>query len=52
MAALLTRQRVLEEQAEALKLRKPLTPPAQWDAQFEKLMIELARVSRAIRSRS
>jgi len=52
VAALLTRQRVLEEQAEALKLRKPLTPPAQWDAQFEKLMIELARVSRAIRSRS
>ena len=52
VAALLTRQRVLEEQAEALKLRKPLMPPAQWDAQFEKLMIELARVSRAIRSRS
>ena len=52
VAALLTRQRALEEQAEALKLRKPLMPPAQWDAQFEKLMIELARVSRAIRSRS
>jgi hypothetical protein len=52
VAALLTRQRALEEQAETLKLRKPLMPPAQWDAQFEKLMIELARVSRAIRSRS
>ena len=52
VAALLTRQRVLEEQAEALKLRKPLMPAAQWDAQFERLMIELARVSRAIRSRS
>jgi hypothetical protein len=52
VAALLTRQRVLEEQAEALKLRKPLMPAAQWDARFEKLMIELARVSRAIRSRS
>jgi hypothetical protein len=52
VAALLTRQRILEEQAEALKLRKPLMPPAQWDAQFERLMIELARVSRAIRSRS
>jgi hypothetical protein len=52
VAALLTRQRALEEQAEALKLRKPVMPPAQWEAQFEKLMIELARVSRAIRSRS
>ena len=52
VAALLMRQRALEEQAEALKLRKPLMPPAQWDAQFEKLMLELARVSRAIRSRS
>jgi hypothetical protein len=52
VAALLTRQRALEEQADALKLRKALMPPAQWDAQFEKLMIELARVSRAIRARS
>ena len=52
VAALLTRQRALEEQAEALKLRKSAMSPAQWDAQFEKLMIELARVSRAIRSRS
>ena len=52
IAALLTRQRALEEQAEALKLRKPSMPAAVWDAQFEKLMIELARVSRAIRSRS
>ncbi len=52
IADLLTRQRALEEQAEALKLRKPSMPAAVWDAQFEKLMIELARVSRAIRSRS
>ena len=52
VAALLTRQRSLEEQAEALKLRKPSMPAAVWEARFEKLMIELARVSRAIRSRS
>ena len=52
VAALLSRQRALEEQAEALKQRKPSMPAAVWDAQFEKLMIELARVSRAIRSRS
>ena len=52
LAALIARQRVLEEQAEALKLRKASMPPAQWESQFEKLMIELARVSRAIRARS
>jgi hypothetical protein len=52
IAALLTRQQALEEEAEALKLRKPSMPPAEWNAAFEKLMIELARVSRAIRQRS
>ena len=52
LAALIARQHVLEEQAEALKLRKASMPPAQWESQFEKLMIELARVSRAIRARS
>jgi hypothetical protein len=52
LAALIARQRVLEEQAEALKLRKPSMSPAQWESQFETLMIELARVSRAIRARS
>ena len=52
LAALIARQRVLEEQAEALKLRRASMPPVQWESQFEKLMIELARVSRAIRARS
>jgi hypothetical protein len=52
LAALLDRQRSLEEQAEALKLRKRSMPTEEWDAAFEKLMIELARVSRAIRQRS
>jgi hypothetical protein len=52
LAALLVRQRELEEEAEALKLRKASMPPEEWNAAFEKLMIELARVSRTIRQRS
>jgi len=52
LLALVEKQRALEREAEALKLRKGSMPPAQWDAEFERLMIELARVSRAIRSRS
>ncbi len=51
-AGLLERQRRLEREAEELKLRKSSMPLPQWEAEFEKLMIELARVSRAIRSRS
>jgi hypothetical protein len=52
LAALLARQQALEEEAEALKLRKPTMPPEEWNAAFEKLMIELARISRTIRQRS
>jgi hypothetical protein len=49
---LLSRQRALEAEAEAMKLRKTAVPLAEWEAKYEQLMIELARVSRAIRSRS
>ena len=52
LAALAARQRALEEQAEALKLKKKTMPAPQWDAEFEQLMIELARVSRALRQKS
>ena len=52
LIALVEKQRTLEREAEALKLRKGSMPPAAWEAEFERLMIELARVSRAIRSRS
>ena len=51
-AELLTRRRALEEQAERLKQRKPAMPIEQWEREFEALMIELARVSRRLRSRS
>lgn len=52
LADLLARQRSLEQRAEALKLRKPSMAPDEWAREFERLMIELARVSHAIRSRS
>jgi hypothetical protein len=52
LAELLARRRTLEEQAERLKQRKPSMPIEAWEREFEALMIELARVSKRIRSRS
>lgn len=49
---LIGRRRALEAEAETLIQRKPDTDPAAWSAEFEKLMIDLARVSREIRQRS
>ena len=46
------RRRELEAEAEALKLKKDAMPGAQWEAEYEKLMLELARVSREIRQKS
>ena len=49
---LIGRRRALEADAEALIQKKPGADPATWSAEFERLMIELARVSREIRQRS
>jgi len=49
---LIDRRRALEGDADALIQRKPASDPAAWSAEFERLMIELARVSREIRQRS
>lgn len=49
---LIGRRRALEADAEALLQKKPGADPATWSAEFERLMIELARVSREIRQRS
>ena len=49
---LIGRRRALEAQAEALIQQKPAADAATWAAEFERLMIELARVSRDIRQRS
>jgi hypothetical protein len=52
LAALVRRRRALETEAEELKLKKGDIPDAEWTAQFEKLMIELAQVSAEIRKKS
>ncbi|HXE80460.1 MAG TPA: hypothetical protein VNK41_06895 [Vicinamibacterales bacterium] len=52
LSELLERQRALEREAEEWKLKKGSVPLERWEAEFERIMIELARVSRAIRSRS
>lgn len=50
--ALIDRRRALETEAEAHIQKKPGADPAAWAAEFERLMIELSRVSREIRQRS
>ena len=52
LASLLRRRRELEAEAEALKLKRGSMPGPAWEAEYEKLMIELAKVSREIRGRS
>jgi hypothetical protein len=52
LAALIRRRRELETEAEALKLKKAAMAPPLWEAEYEKLMLELARVSRDIKAKS
>ena len=52
LAGLIKQQRNLEAQAEELKLRKGDMQPEEWQAQYEKLMLELAKVSQEIRKKS
>src|SRR5690606_10973613 len=51
LAALLKRRRVLEIAAEALKAKKGSMPQVTWEAEYEKLMLELARVTRQIKEK-
>lgn len=51
LAKLLKERRTLETDAEALKQRKGELPEAEWQAAYEKLMVDLARVSQEIRKR-
>jgi hypothetical protein len=48
---LLQRKAVLEAEIEDLRIRKTFMPAAEYAAEFERLMIELARVSRDVRVR-
>jgi hypothetical protein len=52
LAALVKRRRELEAEAEALKLKKASMPAPAWEAEYEKLMLELAKVSREIKTKS
>jgi hypothetical protein len=52
LAALVRRRRELEAEAEALKLKKASMPQPQWESEYEKLMLELAKVSREIKTKS
>jgi hypothetical protein len=48
---LLQRKTALEREVDDLKIRRAFLPPADYAKEFERLMIELARVSRDIRAR-
>jgi hypothetical protein len=52
LAGLHRRKTALEAQLEELKSRKPAMPAEQYEAELEKVLIELARVARQIRQRS
>jgi hypothetical protein len=52
LAALIRRRQELEADAEALKAKKASMPAPAWEAEYEKLMLELARVSREIKAKS
>jgi hypothetical protein len=52
LAGLIKRRQALEKQAEEHKQLKGVMPDAEWNAQFEKLMLELAQVSAEIRKKS
>lgn len=49
LVGLYLRRATLETEADQLKVRRPLLPDGEYAREFERLMIELARVSRAIR---
>ena len=51
-AVLVKRRVALETQLEELKARKESTPPEQYAAELEKLLVEIARISLQIRTKS
>jgi hypothetical protein len=52
VAALMRRRAELENLLEELKARKESTPPDRYDADLEKLLVEIARISAQIRAKS
>jgi hypothetical protein len=51
-AALVRRRAELESQLEELKARKEQMPPDQYDAELEKILVEIARVGAQLRTKS
>jgi hypothetical protein len=51
-AALVRRRAELDAQLEELKARKESTPPDQYEAELEKILLEIARVGAQLRSKS
>jgi hypothetical protein len=51
-ASLVKRRAELESQLEALKARKDQMPPDQYEAELEKLLVEIARIGAQLRSKS
>src|SRR5258707_5025992 len=52
LAGLVKRRAELESLLEELKARKESTPPDQYDAELEKLLVEISRIGAQIRSKS
>ncbi len=52
LVRLLQRRAILQADVDDLKIRKSFLPGEQYAAEFERIMIELARVSREIRART
>ena len=52
LAGLMRRRAELDTLLEELKARKESTPPDQYDADLEKLLVEIARISAQIRAKS
>ena len=52
LAGLVTRRAELEAQLEELRARKESMPPDQYDAELERIVLEIARISAQIRTKS
>jgi hypothetical protein len=52
LSALIERRDRLENDIDQLRRKKGFMPPADYDRELEQLLVELARLSRRIRTRS
>ena len=52
LTSLLRRRAELESDLEALRARKPTVPPDEYEAALEKILLEIARIDRRVRTKS